>query len=79
MRDNRKNQMASESTCDELKEGRVPLSEKRLLAIPEFQLYASIGRNSALKLARESGAEMRIGRRLLIDRVKFDAWCDSQC
>lgn len=70
--DQKKKQEAS------LKE-HIALNEKRLLDIPEFQLYASIGRNSALKLARESGAEMRIGRRLLIDRVKFDAWCDNQC
>ncbi len=61
----------------EVKE-HVALNEKRLLAIPEFQIYASIGRNNALRLARESGAAMRIGRRLLIDRVKFDAWCDEQ-
>lgn len=79
MRDNKKNEICNKSTNDKVKEERVPLSEKRLLAIPEFQLYASIGRNNALKLARESGAEVRIGRRLLIDRVKFDAWCDSQC
>lgn len=58
---------------------RIAQNEKRLLAIPEFQLYASIGRNSALRLAHESGAAMRIGRCLLIDRVKFDAWCDNQC
>ena len=64
---------------DKENETRIPLNEKRLLAIPEFQLYASIGRNNALKLAKESGAEIRIGRRLLIDRVKVDEWCSSQC
>lgn len=58
---------------------RVALNEKRLLAVSEFQKYASIGRNNALRLAHESGAAMRIGRRLLIDRVKFDQWCDEQC
>lgn len=64
---------------DKILKERVALNEKRLLAIPEFQLYASIGRNNALKLAKESGAEIRIGRRLLIDRVKFDQWCSDQC
>ena len=54
------------------------LSQQRLLDLEEFQAYASIGRNRAAKLARESGAAIKFGRRLLVDRVKFDRWCEEQ-
>lgn len=64
---------------NEKKEERIPLCEKRLLNIKEFQEYASVGRNSAFSLAREADAVFRWGKRVLIDRVKFDAWCDGQC
>lgn len=56
----------------------VPLSDRRLLNIRDFQVYAGIGRNNAFKLIRESGCEVRIGRRVFADRVVFDAWCDRQ-
>lgn len=59
-------------------EKTILLNEQRLLDVEEFQKYTSVGRNNALKLAKESGAALRIGRRLLIDRVKFDVWCDEQ-
>lgn len=59
-------------------EKTILLNEQRLLDVEEFQKYTSVGRNNALKLAKESGAALRIGRRLLIDRVKFDIWCDEQ-
>lgn len=57
---------------------QVPLSEKRLLSVPEFQIYASIGRNNAFKLIRQAGCGIRIGKRVFADRVKFDAWCSAQ-
>ena len=57
---------------------RIPLSEKRLLTISEFQAYASIGRNNAFNLIRLTGSEIRIGKRVYADRVKFDAWCSEQ-
>ena len=57
---------------------RIPLNEKRLLGLQEFREYAGgIGICTARKLARQTGAEVRIGGRCLVDRVKFDAWCDS--
>ena len=55
----------------------IKLTEKRLLNMTEFQAYTSVGRNSAMKLAHESGTEVRIGRQVLVDRVKFDEWCDQ--
>ncbi|MDY5483397.1 MAG: DUF6462 family protein [Clostridium sp.] len=52
--------------------------ENRLMSISEFQKYAGgIGRNSALRLAREAEARVRVGRRLLVDRRKFEAWVDE--
>ena len=56
----------------------VPLSEKRLLSIDEFQAYCGLGRNSALKLSEEANCRVIYGRRILIDRIKFDKWCDKQ-
>ena len=61
----------------ELKEA-TGLDEKRCLTINEFQEYFSIGRNNALKLARQSGAIIRIGRKILVDRIVFDEWLDEQ-
>lgn len=55
----------------------IPLNEKRLLSVPEFQAYTSLGRNNAFKLIRQSGCEIRIGKRVFADRVIFDAWCDA--
>lgn len=51
----------------------------RLLNVKEFQAYCGgIGRNSALNLAREAEVRVKIGRRLLIDRKKFDVWvCEN--
>lgn len=50
-------------------------SMSRLLNIKDFQEYAGgIGRNSALNLARKAEVRVKIGRRLLIDREKFDQW-----
>jgi hypothetical protein len=55
----------------------VMLSDKRLLSVNEFCLYANVGRNTALDLMRTTGALFRVGRRTLVDRVKFDRWCDE--
>lgn len=59
-------------------QGRITLVERRLLSIEEFCEYAGgIGARLAKKHIKEIGADVRIGERLLVDRVKFDAWCDS--
>ncbi|MCC8162232.1 MAG: helix-turn-helix domain-containing protein [Lachnospiraceae bacterium] len=50
-------------------------NKNRLMSIPEFQEYAGgIGRNTALNLSRDAKVRVQIGRRVLIDRVKFDEW-----
>lgn len=58
---------------------RIPLNEKRLLSLEEFCGYAGgIGICTARKYVREIGIEVRIGGRCLVDRVKFDRWCDQE-
>lgn len=54
----------------------VRICDKRLLSVPEFCTYASVGRNRAMDLAQAAGAVSRMGRRVLIDRAKFDAYCN---
>ena len=56
---------------------RRKLTEKRLLSIDEFCFYSGLGEATARKLAKETGIEKRIGRRVLFDRVLFDRWCDN--
>lgn len=55
----------------------IPLNEKRFLDMKDFQDYTSIGRNNAMKLAHSTGCIVKVGRKLLVDRVKFDLWCDE--
>lgn len=53
------------------------LSDKRLLSIDEFCTYASVGKSSALDIIEKTGCKFKIGRRVLIDRAKFDRYCDE--
>ena len=55
----------------------VPINQKRCLTVEEFQIYCSIGRNNALKLIKKSNAGIRVGRKILVDRVAFDKWLDT--
>ena len=58
---------------------RIPLNDKRLLSLEEFCEYAGgIGICTARRYVREIGVEVRIGGRCLVDRVKFDRWCDQE-
>lgn len=53
------------------------LNEKRLLSMDEFAVYAGVGGNTARTMARSTNALFQVGRRVLVDRVKFDKWCDE--
>jgi Excisionase from transposon Tn916. len=53
------------------------LSDKRLLSMEEFRVYAGLGGNVARNVAESTGAIFRVGRRVLVDRVKFDRFCDD--
>lgn len=55
----------------------ITLSDKRLLDMEEFSIYASVGICTARELARTAGAVFRCGNRVLVDRIKFDNWCDK--
>ena len=58
----------------------VPLNEKRLLSIDEFQTYTGLGKNKALELAKKAKCRFACDiRRLLFDRVQFDKWCEDNC
>lgn len=58
---------------------RIPLTERRLLSIRDFREYAGgISDGMARKLARETCAAVRVGDRLLVDRLRFDEWCTEQ-
>lgn len=55
----------------------VPINQKRCLTVEEFQTYCNIGRNNALKLIKKSNTGIRVGRKILVDRVAFDKWLDT--
>ena len=55
----------------------ITLSDKRLLDMDEFSIYASVGICTARELAKTTGSVFKIGARTLVDRVKFDHWCDE--
>lgn len=52
-------------------------TKARLMDTEELRAYTSLGRNSAMKLGEEIGAKVRIGRRVLWDRVKVDQYFNS--
>lgn len=55
----------------------ISLSDKRLLSMDEFCIYAGLGASIARNVAETTGALFRVGRRVLVDRVKFDRYCDE--
>ena len=54
------------------------VSEKRLLDVKEVCNYLSLGRNRAVEFAKSIGAERKIGRRCLYDKVVIDRHLDLQ-
>lgn len=52
-------------------------TNSRLMDTEELRAYTSLGRNNAMKLGKEIGAEVRIGRRVLWDRRKVDEYVNS--
>lgn len=49
----------------------------RLLDTEELRTYVCLGRNNAMKLGVDSGAKIKIGRRVLWDRTKIDRYLNS--
>lgn len=58
----------------EMSAGTCGLSDKRLLDASEVCYYLSLGRNKGVELAKTIGAEVKVGRRSLYDRVKIDQY-----
>lgn len=54
------------------------VNEKRLLDANEVCMYLSLGRNRGVEFARSIGAERKIGRRSLYDKVVIDRYFDKQ-
>ena len=46
--------------------------ESRLLNTEELRAYINLGRNNAMKFGEEIGAKVKIGKRVLWDKVKID-------
>ena len=58
----------------------VPVVEKRLaVTLPELQTMLCTGRHTAVKIAREAGAELKIGGRRLYHVGKIDAYLSARC
>lgn len=53
------------------------VGESRLMDTEELRAYTNLGRNNAMKLGKEIGAKVQIGRRVLWDRRKIDEYFNS--
>ena len=51
--------------------------EGRLLSMTELQDYLNLGHHTAREVGESAGAIIKIGRRLLFDRKKIDAYIDN--
>lgn len=54
------------------------INEKRLLDASEVCYYLSLGKCRGIEFAKSIGAEVKIGRRCLYDRVKIDHYLNEQ-
>ena len=51
--------------------------ESRLLDTEELRVYTNLGRNNAMKFGEEIGAKVKIGKRVLWDKVKIDQYLNK--
>ncbi|HCD44634.1 MAG TPA: hypothetical protein DEQ64_13035 [Lachnoclostridium sp.] len=51
--------------------------ESRLMDTDSLRAYTSLGRNNAMKLGEEIGAKVKIGKRVLWDRIKIDQYLNE--
>lgn len=49
----------------------------RLMDTEELRAYTNLGRNNAMKLGEEIGAKVKIGKRVLWDKVKIDNYLNE--
>lgn len=51
--------------------------ESRLMDTNELRAYTNLGRNMATKLGIEAGAKIKMGKRILWDKVKIDQYLNE--
>lgn len=51
--------------------------ESRLMDTNELRAYTNLGRNLATKLGIEAGAKIKMGKRVLWDKVKIDQYLNE--
>ena len=51
--------------------------ESRLMDTEELRAHTNLGRNNAMKLGEEIGAKVKIGKRVLWDKVKIDQYLNN--
>lgn len=51
--------------------------ESRLMDTNELRAYTNLGRNMATKLGIEAGAKIKMGKRVLWDKVKIDQYLNE--
>lgn len=49
----------------------------RFVSMDELRQYTGLGRDSAMKIGRDSGAVIKIGRRVVYDLKKIDEYLES--
>lgn len=54
------------------------LLNKKILNLKELQHYTGLGRDASRRLAYESGAVFKVGRRVLINRDTLDRYVDEK-
>ena len=51
--------------------------ESRLMDTNELRAYTNLGRNMATKLGIEAGAKIKMGKRVLWDKIKIDQYLNE--
>ncbi len=51
--------------------------QPRFLCIEDFMIYTGLGRTNAMKLGKEIGCTMKVGKRVLYDTRKADQYFNS--
>lgn len=54
------------------------ISDIKYLTVPNGMLRYSLSRNTMNQLAEKAGARIHVGRKVLIDREKLDAYLEAQ-
>lgn len=49
----------------------------RLMSIEELRDYTNLGRNAAMELGAMAGARVNVGKRVLFDKKKVDAYINA--